>query len=423
MGSGQAGGWNRFHRQRSSQAASDIAAETTHRSSKKMSLHLEPIPAVPKQGGSQGGGEVHRGSGQACDSNAEGAAMSDLITTPMVNSDGFNDEITLAGHAEAIRVLGRRVIGDVIEIGRRLTISKELCGHGDWLPWLKREFGWSDDSALRYMRVAEFAKNRNLRDLELPVSGLYLLAAPSTPEAARDEVIERSEAGERLTPAQIRETVDKAVKAKLDTELETARARYEQREATIRAEYEGRVYLTPAQQQAQIDEAMAPLRKQIKKYEERLAKVKERDDARARKAPHPPPAADNGAEPPRVQEEPRPPAAAVERSPEKDPNPPGDQAKTRSTENSAEPKHEVASPSIAPAEVSGPQELDRGASAADVADKEALCAVKAVWRRASARAHNRIAAFVTAEMKATVEAKHRGEAGEPRGRPDVKPVK
>jgi ribosome-associated translation inhibitor RaiA len=388
-----------------------------------MSLQLEPIPAVTNRSGSQGGGEGDQASGQARDSDAKGAVMSDLITTPIVDNDGFNDEIPLAMHAEAIRVLGRRVIGDVIEIGRRLTISKELCGHGDWLPWLKREFGWSDDSALRFMQVAEFAKNRNLRNLEIPVSGLYLLAAPSTPEAARDEAIERSEAGERLTPAQIKETIDKAIKAELDTELETMRATYERREATIRAEYEGRAYLTPAQQQAKIDKVMAPLRKQIEKYQEKLAKIKEREDASARNALHPSRVADNGAEPPRVQKESRSPADAVESYPEKGPNSPGDQAETRSTKNSAERKDEVDSPSIAPAEVSGPQELDRGVSAADVADKEALCAVEAVWRRASARAHKRIVAFVTSEMKATVEAKHRREAGEPRGGPDVKPVK
>jgi hypothetical protein len=223
--------------------------------------------------------------------------MSDLISAAIVENDRSNDEITLAEHAEVIRVLGRRVKGDVIEIGRRLTICKTLCGHGGWLPWLKREFGWSADTALRFMQVADFTENRNLRDLEIPVSGLYHLAAPSTPEAARDEVIERSEAGERLTSAQVKETIAKAVKAELDTKLKTVHAEYERREATIRAEYEGRIYLTPAQQQAQIDKAMAPLRKQIKTYEEKLAKVKERDDARARNGPHPTPAADNGAEP------------------------------------------------------------------------------------------------------------------------------
>lgn len=41
----------------------------------------------------------------------------------------------------------------------------------------------------------------NSSNLELPVAGLYLLAAPSTPEEARAEVTERAEAGEKITHA------------------------------------------------------------------------------------------------------------------------------------------------------------------------------------------------------------------------------
>jgi hypothetical protein len=111
------------------------------------------------------------------------------------------NDVALAEHAAVIRALGKRVVGDVIEIGRRLAQCKEIAGHGGWLPWLDREFGWSVDTAQRYMQVADFAKNRNLRNLELPVSGLYLLAAPSTPEEARAAIVERAEKGETLTLA------------------------------------------------------------------------------------------------------------------------------------------------------------------------------------------------------------------------------
>jgi hypothetical protein len=112
----------------------------------------------------------------------------------------------LAVHAEEIRKLGRRVVGDVIEIGRRLTEAKKLCGHGNWLPWLKREFGWSENTALRFMRAHELSsslKSAKLADLEIPVSGLYLLAAPSTPPEVVDAVIERAKAGEHPKHAEI----------------------------------------------------------------------------------------------------------------------------------------------------------------------------------------------------------------------------
>jgi Protein of unknown function (DUF3102) len=106
---------------------------------------------------------------------------------------------TLAEHAAVIRALGKRVIGDVIEIGRRLTEAKKIAGHGNWLPWLEREFGGSDDTALNYMNLAEMVKSRTVRDLSLPIKSLYLIAKPSTPDEARTEVIKRAESGEKLS--------------------------------------------------------------------------------------------------------------------------------------------------------------------------------------------------------------------------------
>jgi Protein of unknown function (DUF3102) len=79
---------------------------------------------------------------------------------------------TLARHATEIRRLGKRVVSDVIEIGRLLVESKELVGHGDWLPWLSREFQWSDTTAERFMRVHKLSlKSGNLPNLDIPLSG------------------------------------------------------------------------------------------------------------------------------------------------------------------------------------------------------------------------------------------------------------
>jgi hypothetical protein len=111
----------------------------------------------------------------------------------------------LAENAEEIRKLGKRAAGDVIEIGRRLTEMKKICGHGNWLPWREREFGWTDRHALNYMRVYELSlKSENFSDLRISVSGLYLLAAPSTPPEAVDEVVERAKSGERQAHAEIK---------------------------------------------------------------------------------------------------------------------------------------------------------------------------------------------------------------------------
>jgi hypothetical protein len=127
----------------------------------------------------------------------------------------------LTQHANAIRQLGKQTIENIIEIGRRLTEAKALAGHGRWLPWLEREFGWKDDTALNFMRCHDLAKNRNFRDLSLPVSGLYLLAAPSTPDEAREVVIERAKAGGPVTVADIKQVINTSKGRKQSTRKRT----------------------------------------------------------------------------------------------------------------------------------------------------------------------------------------------------------
>jgi len=155
---------------------------------------LSPPPALPALRG--------RGAG-ACSPNLppRGRGMTKRIPS---------DNRILAKHAAAICRLGKRVVADVIEIGRLLTECKLICGHGNWLPWLDREFGWTDDTALNFMRVYELSKSRNFRDLSLPLSGLYLLAAPSTPQEARDEIIERAQAGEKIPVVEAKRIIEHA---------------------------------------------------------------------------------------------------------------------------------------------------------------------------------------------------------------------
>src|SRR5260370_41242286 len=116
----------------------------------------------------------------------------------------------LAEHANAIRKLGKRIVTDVIEIGRRLVGCRDhYLKHGEWLPWLQKEFGWTEQTALNFIRVHEQSKSKNFLDLNLPVSSLYLLAAPSTPEAARNEIAERAKGGEVIRIADVKRTIKK----------------------------------------------------------------------------------------------------------------------------------------------------------------------------------------------------------------------
>jgi hypothetical protein len=123
----------------------------------------------------------------------------------------MTDDTALAEHAAEIRRLGKRVVGDVIEIGRRLAECKRICGHGNWLPWLDREFKWDERTARNFMSVHEMAlKSENFSDLDLPISGLYLLAAPSTPAEARTTIIARAQTGESVSVAVVKRVIDSA---------------------------------------------------------------------------------------------------------------------------------------------------------------------------------------------------------------------
>jgi hypothetical protein len=114
----------------------------------------------------------------------------------------------LAEHAAEIRRRGVRLVEDVIEIGQRLKLCKKICGHGNWLPWLEREFGWSADTAERFMRLAALQYQiPHIAEFRVSVSALYLLAAPSTPRETRDEIINRAEAGEPISTTTIKQAI------------------------------------------------------------------------------------------------------------------------------------------------------------------------------------------------------------------------
>jgi hypothetical protein len=59
--------------------------------------------------------------------------------------------------------------------------------------------------ASRRSTAHELSKSATVADFDLPMRALYALAAPSTPPAVIKAVAERSEAGEKLTHAKVKE--------------------------------------------------------------------------------------------------------------------------------------------------------------------------------------------------------------------------
>ncbi len=107
--------------------------------------------------------------------------------------------IVVQQRTNEIKTLMRKTAQDIIEIGQKLIEVKGRLPHGSFGDWLESEFEWKERAAQNFMRVAERFKTANFADMNIAPSALYLLAAPSTPEPVRQEVIQRAQSGERIT--------------------------------------------------------------------------------------------------------------------------------------------------------------------------------------------------------------------------------
>lgn len=134
---------------------------------------------------------------------------------------GFNYDLLetkladkLRNAADRIRERVKKTVEDIIEVGNDLLAVKEALPHGQFLPWIKAEFGWSERTAQNFMSVAEQFKSAKIADLPIQPSAAYLLAAPSVPDEARQKAVEKAEAGEEITFAEAKEIVAEARKKK-----------------------------------------------------------------------------------------------------------------------------------------------------------------------------------------------------------------
>ena len=112
--------------------------------------------------------------------------------------------IVVQQHANEIKTLMRRTAEGIINIGQRLLEVKEQLDHGSFEIWLKSEFNWGLWTARKFMQVTRQFKSVKFTDLSIDASALYLLAAPSTPEAVRQEALKRAEKGEAITHAKVK---------------------------------------------------------------------------------------------------------------------------------------------------------------------------------------------------------------------------
>lgn len=103
-----------------------------------------------------------------------------------------------------INFLIRRTAEGIIEIGHDLIAVKKALGHGRFGPWLTAEFGWSADSAERFMRVGRaFAQIPQAAEFES--TALYALSSGDVSDEIRQEFLDRAAAGEVITHRAVRD--------------------------------------------------------------------------------------------------------------------------------------------------------------------------------------------------------------------------
>ena len=108
-------------------------------------------------------------------------------------------QISVKQKTTEIKGLIRQTAKDIINVGQKLAEVKQQLKHGEFRNWLKAEFNWSISSATKFMQVSEQFKNVNFTHFNFSASALYILAAPSTPESAREYALELADRGENIT--------------------------------------------------------------------------------------------------------------------------------------------------------------------------------------------------------------------------------
>lgn len=103
---------------------------------------------------------------------------------------------------------GQRLQQSAVAIGERLIGVKRFLAHGLFGDWCATEFHMSQKTAENMMNVArEFGDKIETVSI-LTDSAMYMLAAPSTPEPARQQAIEEAQAtGKSPTKSRVREII------------------------------------------------------------------------------------------------------------------------------------------------------------------------------------------------------------------------
>lgn len=136
----------------------------------------------------------------------------------------------IESRTQAIKEQIRRTAQAIVEVGSMLIDVKERLPHGQFTLWLQVEFNWDIRTAQNFMSVATMFKNETsfafakdlLDKISIDQSALYILAAKSTPQKIRHEILERAYQGEPFTKSKVRQIVNER---KAGTERTTTKSK------------------------------------------------------------------------------------------------------------------------------------------------------------------------------------------------------
>jgi len=108
----------------------------------------------------------------------------------------------------------KRLAQDIVELSQIAHEYHGEFGYRDYIEWVKNDLGLSETYGKNMLNVFKNIGAQCAVD-NISSSALRLLAAPSTPEPARQEAIAKAEAGETVTHADAKELVE--AHKKIDT--------------------------------------------------------------------------------------------------------------------------------------------------------------------------------------------------------------
>jgi hypothetical protein len=133
-------------------------------------------------------------------------------TTPAKAAPNFGD-VELEALAKEIEHLNVKAS---LRIGECFAAAQEIFRYrrneGGFTGWIESRLKYSTSTVYRLIDAyKKFGCGESFPNWEtLPVSALYLLAAPSTPESAVEAIADRIDAGEKLSCAEVTEVIAEA---------------------------------------------------------------------------------------------------------------------------------------------------------------------------------------------------------------------